>query len=52
MFDEGNNGIILNGTDFENAVYNPTENTFNSEPADEMTFMSITNEKARRNVKL
>ena len=45
MFDEGNNGIILNGTDFENAVYNPTENTFNSEPADEMTFMNITNEK-------
>ena len=45
MFDEGNNGIILNGTDFENAVYNPTENTFDSEPADKMTFMSITDEK-------
>lgn len=43
--DWSRNGIILNGTDFENAVYNPTENTFNSEPADEMTFMSITNEK-------
>ena len=43
--DWSRNGIILNGTDFENAVYNPTENTFNSEPADEMTFMNITNEK-------
>ena len=43
--DWSKNGIILNGTDFENAVYNPTESTFNSEPADEMTFMSITNEK-------
>ena len=43
--DWSRNGIILNGTDFENAVYNPTENTFNSESADKMTFMSITDEK-------